>query len=66
MARHHEPAVLLVYIAQLLFKFGDLFVRNLSELFINNEQQKVPVLHDLHFKLYTFVFVSHGIYSLVF
>jgi hypothetical protein len=65
VGNHQLRLPLLVYLAQLLFKFGDLFLRGHSELFVLDKQKEVPILHDLHFEAYTFVIVSHGSFSIV-
>jgi hypothetical protein len=52
-------ATSLVYLAELLFEFGDLLAQVPLERLIVNQQQELPILHDLHFQFYALVLLTH-------
>ncbi|MGY2905750.1 hypothetical protein [Bradyrhizobium sp. URHC0002] len=54
-------AALLVDLAELPFKFGDLFSRYPFEGIVGNQQYELPILHDLRFQFHALVFVTHDI-----
>jgi len=52
-------ATSLVYLAELFFQFDDLLAQVPLERLIVNQQQELPILHDLHFQFYALVLLTH-------